>query len=737
MGDSMGQDGHPTPSALEISGLLEIYADDDRPTFILEKTPTEDAIHEVPHVVFQNAALKTLVERDGCQAPFEEWAVTLGAEEVEGSKHIPKRFAGRQWKTKPFKQRWVVAYCSQDQSVQEPTKGGAANPDPPVRSPPIVVLQRSNSKDSSATSSQRRSSNSSWKTISTDDQPPTRNIDWTRADVPGLSPYIQFFKSIPWLETPLGPMDTWPLHLRSIVVTILSDPSPRLLLWGPGLIMIYNEACVPVFGKKHPATLGGFIEDHWAEVWDGVSPIVRAAVYEGKATKIDNMQLFMHRNNYLEEAYFSFNMLPIIGPDGTGVGALDEFSEITYMVCEDRRKRAAQSINEQVANVDTMKQLWFEFLEGLEVCKEDVPYAVIYSVEEEDEDDANSLSQDSGFSLSQDSGLPRNPNVPRRCILEGSVGLPSDHPSILKSFELTESSSDVSGFAKGCYKASEHRKMITLRESDGSLPSDLAVSVPGRGFGDTPQTVVFLPIDSLAGDVPLGFLVLALNPRRPVDNGILMFLRHLCDILARSAALICLPEEQRRNRQRFEAINTALTQQLRITTMEAERTQAKFTRMATNAPFGMYMFGPDGSPLYVNDVYLDMLNVSREEYREAAMTGLPWRDTIAEEDKDAVYESWSGLLEAKMPTTFEFRVKRPSQTIDKQTGNIVYGPSWFSATSFPELDSEGNVMSIIGWMMDTSSKHLSEALLAQRLDDALEMKRQSENFIDMTSHEMR
>ena len=46
-------------------------------------------------------------------------------------------------------------------------------------------------------------------------------------------------------------------------------------------------------------------------------------------------------------------------------------------------------------------------------------------------------------------------------------------------------------------------------------------------------------------------------------------------------------------------------------------------------------------------------------------------------------------------------------------------------------------MTVQGWLTDISLRKYAEGLLAQKLEDALENKRQSEAFIDMTSHEMR
>jgi signal transduction histidine kinase/AmiR/NasT family two-component response regulator len=59
------------------------------------------------------------------------------------------------------------------------------------------------------------------------------------------------------------------------------------------------------------------------------------------------------------------------------------------------------------------------------------------------------------------------------------------------------------------------------------------------------------------------------------------------------------------------------------------------------------------------------------------------------------------------------------------------------ATAFPELDADGQLHAILGWLTDVTHRKLADRLIAQQLAEALENKRQTENFIDMTSHEMR
>ena len=52
-----------------------------------------------------------------------------------------------------------------------------------------------------------------------------------------------------WAATPLGPTETWPVSLRSVVDLLLPCSVPMVALWGPELAQIYNDSsiwCAPV-----------------------------------------------------------------------------------------------------------------------------------------------------------------------------------------------------------------------------------------------------------------------------------------------------------------------------------------------------------------------------------------------------------------------------------------------------------------------------------------------------------
>jgi hypothetical protein len=45
-----------------------------------------------------------------------------------------------------------------------------------------------------------------------------------------------------WASTPLGPIGSWPISIKTTVGLILRSPVPIVTLWGEQGIMIYNDA---------------------------------------------------------------------------------------------------------------------------------------------------------------------------------------------------------------------------------------------------------------------------------------------------------------------------------------------------------------------------------------------------------------------------------------------------------------------------------------------------------------
>jgi PAS domain S-box-containing protein len=148
-----------------------------------------------------------------------------------------------------------------------------------------------------------------------------------------------------WSHTPLGPIASWPVSLRVAVGVCLNSRFPMFVWWGPELINIYNDAYVPMLGKRHPAALGRPARASWSDIWDVVGPQADAVMTRGEATWNERVRLDMERHGYLEETYFTWSYSPIPDVHG-GVGGL--FCAVTEdtprVFAERQRDRLAQAV---------------------------------------------------------------------------------------------------------------------------------------------------------------------------------------------------------------------------------------------------------------------------------------------------------------------------------------------------------------------------------------------------------
>ncbi|KAF2125221.1 hypothetical protein P153DRAFT_300481 [Dothidotthia symphoricarpi CBS 119687] len=168
--------------------------------------------------------------------------------------------------------------------------------------------------------------------------------------------------------------------------------------------------------------------------------------------------------------------------------------------------------------------------------------------------------------------------------------------------------------------------------------------------------------------------------------------------------------------------------QARVEALEQVRlSELKFERFAQLSPTAIYIFVPKTGMTFCNDQFLELTGLSRGEPGQA-----DWLKVIAEEDVQAVNAYWAAIVEGKKSDSMQFRLRTTWINQDGARSNI-----WVESSSHQELDESGNVISIMGTLFDISQFKWAESFQQQRIQEALEAKRQQENFIDMTSHELR
>ncbi|NML17134.1 ATP-binding protein [Azohydromonas caseinilytica] len=145
-----------------------------------------------------------------------------------------------------------------------------------------------------------------------------------------------------WAATPLGPLGQWPASLRTSVQTVLAHPWPTLLLWGPQLIPICNDAYRALMGLEPPAGLGQPLQACWPELWPRHAPICER-VWQGESVVVQDILFPVTRPGRVEEAWFSLSYSPVRNEAGRVAGVWLTVVEAT------RRLRAEAALRESQA----------------------------------------------------------------------------------------------------------------------------------------------------------------------------------------------------------------------------------------------------------------------------------------------------------------------------------------------------------------------------------------------------
>ena len=149
-------------------------------------------------------------------------------------------------------------------------------------------------------------------------------------------------RAFDWASTPVGPMEKWPVSLRSAVATMLECQIPMYITWGEAFTQFYNDACRPMLGTtKHPQALGTGAQASWPEIWQTIGPIWHE-VLEGKAFGLNDFKLTIERHGYPEDVYFNISYSPLRDDSAEVAGILVTYSETTDRVRTEKRLHAAQ-----------------------------------------------------------------------------------------------------------------------------------------------------------------------------------------------------------------------------------------------------------------------------------------------------------------------------------------------------------------------------------------------------------
>lgn len=175
---------------------------------------------------------------------------------------------------------------------------------------------------------------------------PTTSDDWL-AEVCDDTETGRLVCDFDWQATSLGHPSAWPLGLRAAVRMCMTTRFPVLVVWGPELVKIYNEAYRDFLGpEKHPRAMGAPAKEIWPEIWDIIGPKFDMVLATGGSTWDENVPLFIERHGRIEECFFSYSYSPIHDDDGTIGGVLDIAVETSLAMVTARRLESVAQLRE-------------------------------------------------------------------------------------------------------------------------------------------------------------------------------------------------------------------------------------------------------------------------------------------------------------------------------------------------------------------------------------------------------
>ncbi len=181
-----------------------------------------------------------------------------------------------------------------------------------------------------------------------------------------------------WGSTPLGDPAMWSIALRNAVATCMTTRFPMLVVWGPELIKIYNDAYAPILGGRHPAALGRPTAEVWPEIWDVIGPDFAQVLGTGRPTWHDHEELVLERNGYAEECFFVWSYSPIYDDDLRIGGVLDVVTETTQEVVAQRRLATLTALGSALVDAEQVTDVCVRAANALGDHRADLAWVSIH-----------------------------------------------------------------------------------------------------------------------------------------------------------------------------------------------------------------------------------------------------------------------------------------------------------------------------------------------------------------------
>jgi PAS domain S-box-containing protein len=322
-----------------------------------------------------------------------------------------------------------------------------------------------------------------------------------------------------WSDTPLGPISTWPQSLRTTVSLCLASNFPINIIWGPQHSQIYNDGYRVLCGEKHPASLGMDYTECWTSAWSALSAPFEAA-RQGRTSFLENQRMFLFRNGYLEETFFTFSLSPIRDESGNIGGLFHPVTETTPTMLSERRTRALRDLTAQLGSADSRAGLCRQLVETLAQFELDLPFVLLYEFDAAGGD----------YRLAGETGIQAGTALaPHRLALDDAAIWPM--PALMT--------------------ADATLRMDGLRERFGQTPCG--------PYSEAPDTAFALPVGLPGSRRPEMLVVAGASARLPLDDAYAGFYDLLRATVSAALTRVDAAEAERQRADMLAAIDRAKT----------------------------------------------------------------------------------------------------------------------------------------------------------------------------------
>ena len=325
-----------------------------------------------------------------------------------------------------------------------------------------------------------------------------------------------------------APFEDWPASVRVAIDICLASPLGLMVLVGPELRCIYNQAAMPMTGAEHVGSIGLPL----AQVWPGAAIIASAArsvLATGAAVRAEDAELGMERDGILLQSYFTIACSPL--PENHAAGASNDAApagvfvaliDTTARVLNERRQRTLNDLATGVALRRGDAAILERVREVLDHNHFDLPLAALYL-------DIGNGHAEQRFCTGLHDGCA---GVAKRV----AWGVAGDHPlsRLADSFDGVE-------FDNG--------DLLSADDRCGAFP-------------EQPRRLLALPFMAPGHGRPIGFLLVALNPRALFDADYRHFIDTIAAVVATAVASVeavrlADQEELKMLYQRLQAVREA------------------------------------------------------------------------------------------------------------------------------------------------------------------------------------